>query len=190
MEKFLRAKHWQLFLITIISPLIIEIVFTSLFVIDNNPLGMLKIMPFIFGAFMFGLLGWMWSISIGLQPKVPGEVVMKVKKFKWLFYIPVVYFFVFFILMGSIRGASSQSRDFMFLFIVPMHLFSMFCMFYILYFTAKTFKTVELQRAVTFSDFAGEFFLFWFFPIGVWVLQPKINKMIDPEAWLFVQESA
>ena len=62
--------------------------------------------------------------------------------------------------------------------IVPVHLFAMFCIFYSLYFVAKTFKTVELQRTVTFSDFAGEFFLLWFYPIGIWIIQPKINRMI------------
>ena len=59
------------------------------------------------------------------------------------------------------------------------HILSMFGIFYSLYFVAKTFKTVELQREVTFSDFAGEFFMIWFFPIGIWVIQPKINKMIN-----------
>jgi hypothetical protein len=55
----------------------------------------------------------------------------------------------------------------------------MFCIFYTLYFVAKTFKTVELQREVKFSDFAGEFFMIWFYPIGIWIIQPKINKMIE-----------
>ena len=63
--------------------------------------------------------------------------------------------------------------------IVPLHLFSMFCIFYCLYFVAKTFKTVELQREVSFSDFAGEFFMIWFFLIGIWIVQPKVNKMIE-----------
>ena len=47
-----------------------------------------------------------------------------------------------------------------------------------LYKAAKTIKTVELQKKVTFSDFAGEFFLLWFSPIGIWILQPKINKFV------------
>jgi bacteriorhodopsin len=63
--------------------------------------------------------------------------------------------------------------------VVPLHLFSMFYIFYTLYFAAKTVKTVELQREVTFSDFAGEFFLIWFYPVGVWIIQPKVNKMIE-----------
>lgn len=63
--------------------------------------------------------------------------------------------------------------------IVPLHLFSMFCIFYCLYFVSKTIKTVELQREVSFSDFAGEFFMIWLFPIGVWIVQPKINRMME-----------
>jgi hypothetical protein len=55
----------------------------------------------------------------------------------------------------------------------------MFGFLYSFYFVAKTFKTVELQREVAFSDFVGEFFLLLLFPIGVWIIQPKINKMID-----------
>jgi hypothetical protein len=51
-----------------------------------------------------------------------------------------------------------------------------------LYFVAKTFKTVELQREVSFSDFVGEFFMIWFYPVGIWIIQPKINKMIEEQS--------
>jgi hypothetical protein len=61
--------------------------------------------------------------------------------------------------------------------ILPLHLFAMFCIFYCLYFVAKTIKTAELQREVSFSDFVGEFFMLWFYPIGIWILQPKINQI-------------
>lgn len=63
--------------------------------------------------------------------------------------------------------------------IIPLHVFSIFCIFYSYYFVSKTFKTVELQREASFSDFAGEFFMIWFYPIGIWILQPKINKMVS-----------
>ena len=58
--------------------------------------------------------------------------------------------------------------------IIPLHLFSMFCIFYLI---AKTIKTAELQRKVGFGDFAGEFFLLWFYFIGIWINQPKVNKL-------------
>lgn len=65
--------------------------------------------------------------------------------------------------------------------IVPLHLLSMFGIFYSMYFTAKTLKTVELQREVVFNDFAGEFFLLWFNFVGVWILQPRINKLVEDD---------
>ena len=63
--------------------------------------------------------------------------------------------------------------------ILSLHLVAMICIFYCFYFAAKIIKTVELQKEVGFKDFVGEFFLTWYFPIGVWFLQPKINKMIE-----------
>lgn len=63
--------------------------------------------------------------------------------------------------------------------IIPLHLFSIFCMLFALYFIAKALKSVEIMKQARFNDFIGEFFLFWFFPIGIWFLQPRINKLFD-----------
>ena len=46
-------------------------------------------------------------------------------------------------------------------------------------FEAKVNQSAELQKEVRFSDFAGEFFLIWLFPIGVWFVQPKVNKIME-----------
>ena len=88
-------------------------------------------------------------------------------------------FFVFLDLAmsGAIENVPG-SNPAIFALIIPFHLFAMFCIFYCLYFVSKVFKTVELQRKVAFSDFAGEFFMIWFFIVGIWIIQPKINKMI------------
>jgi hypothetical protein len=45
----------------------------------------------------------------------------------------------------------------LFIIVIPLHLFSMFCTFYSLYFVAKTYKTVELQREVSYYTHKGEF---------------------------------
>jgi len=135
---------------------------------------------------VFGLLGWLWSIAIGLQTKVPTGVKMKVRKFRFFLLFTLVYILLFsaFItsefggIMDLETGNNQEMFAWMMRIIFPLHIFCMFCIFYCLYFVAKTFKTVELQRKVTFSDFAGEFFLFWFFPFGIWIVQPKINQMI------------
>lgn len=117
-DKFLKAKHWQLFLLTFGVPMIFQLLITGSMVSD-----------------------------IGMESN-PDPMVM----FSYMKFFPIMMI----IFMGVF-----------------------FCVIYSLYFVAKTFKTVELQREVKFSDFAGEFFMIWFYPIGIWIIQPKINKMIE-----------
>jgi hypothetical protein len=186
-EKFLKAKHWQIFMLTFGLPIILEIIAMPFMIIGNNPMVIMKIMPIMMIFFIVGFFGWFWAIAIGLQNKVPTGIKMKVKKFKVFFLIPLIYIILIFGFMGFAFGGILENGQQpsggmiggLVGIIVPLHLFSMFCIFYCLYFVSKTFKTVELQREVTFSDFAGDFFMIWFFPIGVWIVQPKINKMIE-----------
>ncbi len=186
-EKFLKAKHWQIFVITFGLPLLLQITLMPMTNSVNNPEIMMKIMPIIMIIFFVGFFGWFWSIAIGLQSKVPSGIKMKVRKFKILLFIPMIYIPLVFGLMDFVFDGSMQTVQepsgvmigVILSIIFPLHLLSMFGIFYSLYFVAKTFKTVELQREVSFSDFAGEFFMIWFFPIGIWVIQPKVNKMIE-----------
>ena len=141
----------------------------------------MEFFPIMIILFMGVFFGWFWSIALGLQRLISDELKLKVNRFKVFLFIPVVYMIFFFgVFMTSFT--SGGPNPIIFAIIFPLHLFSMFCIFYCLYFVAKTFKTVELQRKVTFSDFAGEFFMIWFYPIGIWIIQPKINKMIKEKA--------
>lgn len=195
-EKFLKAKHWQLFLLTFGIPMIFQFVMMGTMFSNigrgNNPdptfmFSYMKFFPIMMIIFMGVFFGWFWSVAVGLQSKVPEDIKMKVKKFKIFFFIPLVYMLFITLFMGvqmnglMINGTEPSGGliGSLVAVIVPLHLFSMFCIFYSLYFVAKTFKTVELQREVKFSDFAGEFFMIWFYPIGIWIVQPKINKMIE-----------
>jgi len=185
-EKFLKAKHWQIFMITIGLPMLLQMAMTPMLFDGANPGISVSHLMIVTVFYVFGLFGWLWAIAIGLQPKVPSGVKMKVRKFRIFLIFPLVYilFFSAFIIpvfggnMGLETGDNQEMFAGMMGIIFPLHIFCMFCIFYCLYFVAKTFKTVELQREVTFSDFAGEFFLFWFFPVGIWIVQPKINQMV------------
>jgi hypothetical protein len=195
MAIFLRMKHWQLFLLYFGIPFVVQLVFMfSLFTeLMHNPnplimMGYLKFFPVMMVLFVGTLFGWFWAVATGLQKLMPAGVKMKLTMFKVFFFIPLVYILlistvVAFVFTGNMANISNEPAPFFigFAIIFPIHLFSMFCIFYCLYFVAKTIKTVELQREVTFSDFAAEFFLTWFFFIGVWILQPRINKMVSRE---------
>ncbi|WP_339865898.1 hypothetical protein [uncultured Algoriphagus sp.] len=195
-ERFLKAKHWQLFLVTFGLPLIFQFIFmgkmSSSISSGTEPdqstmFTFLKIYPLLILPSGLVFFGWFWSVAIGLQSKIPENVIMKVKKFKLLFSILLVYLLFINLslpvlmngFMTSGTEPSNSQLGLVLSIIIPLHLFSMFCIFYSLYFVTKTFKTVELQREVDFSDFAGEFFMIWFYPIGIWMVQPRINKMIE-----------
>ena len=198
-ERFLRAKHWQLFLLTFGLPMIFQfIMMGTMFAgmgagVEADPSALFNffaVFPVLMIIFVGTFFGWLWSIAIGLQNKIPANVKMKTSTFKVFFFIPITYMLFIFIgmttIMSGFSGIFGSGEDpnaglvaGSMAIILPLHFFSMFCIFYCLYFVSKTFKTVELQRETTFSDYAGEFFLIWFYPIGVWVLQPKINKLIE-----------
>lgn len=193
-DTFLKAKHWQLFIVMLGIPLLFQFytmfnMFSNLDSESNpNPENIMKtfqIFPIIMILFSLVFFGWFWSIAIGLQKNIPEEIKMKVKKFKILFFIPFIYIIFFMIYTGGIFSGMGTNRfpnggGFVAI-ILPLHLFSMFCIFYSMYFVAKTIKTVELQRETGFGDFAGEFFLLWFYFIGIWVIQPKVNKLYGEE---------
>jgi len=191
-DRFLKAKHWQLFLIIFGIPMISQFIamgrMMSNMLSHQPPYSMIDFMaifPLIMAIVIGVLFGWFWSIAIGLQKLIPHNVELKVKRFKIFLFIPLTYMclinvFILFTISGIMDRASPNGIFIgsILAFVIPLHLFSIFCMFHTLYFVAKTIKTAELQREVTFSDYAGEFFLIWFFPIGIWFVQPKINKLI------------
>jgi hypothetical protein len=181
MKILLKIKHWQLFLILFGLPFGFQIIFISSMIGGHSDFlfNYFIFFPFLMVLYIAIFFGWFWSIAVGLQYKVPADVKMKVGRFKIFFFTPLIYilFIVGFMFIGF--GTGHQPHPGIFALIVPLHLFSMFCMFHNLYFVSKTIKTIELQREVIFSDFAGEFFLIWFFPIGIWFIQPKLNKFAE-----------
>ena len=187
MNIFLKAKHWHLFILNFAIPffsyfIIIGITVSKL-VSDQNPDPeiVFNYMPvfIIIGLLSYGVeLGWIWSVAMGLRKKLPEELKMKANAFKLFFFFPLIYFPIFIIVFFNVFEAYNIDPIF-FLFIVPLHFFAMFCMFYCMYFTARTLKTVEYQCKTNVSDYIAEMILIWFYPIGIWFLQPNINRIIS-----------
>jgi hypothetical protein len=196
-ENFLRAKHWQLFLLTFGVPFVFQIIMMSTVFaqigIDQNVepqfiFDALKIFPVMIAVLMVVHFGWIWSTGVGLQAKVPKELAMKVNKFKFLFTVPVLYISlltigIFLGLNGFFNEGFEEPNVGVIVGLVTigvlLHVFSLFCILYSIYFIAKTIKTIELQKEVSFSDFIGEFFMIWFYPVGIWFIQPRINEVIN-----------
>jgi len=183
MNFFLRLKHWQLFMLLMGIPFIGQIATFSLVFTFSDPFAVFAVMPLIMIIFMTAFFCWFYALGVNLHQKLPETVQTNLKRFKLFLFLPVAYIFLMVTIgpfaLSNISNLEVDPSPFFlsFAIILPMHLFSMFCIFYCLRFIAKTMKAVEWQRPVSFSDYAGEFFLIWFFPIGVWFIQPRINEL-------------
>jgi len=177
MRFLLRLKHWQLFSLTWGIAIIISVVSfsTNELIIELYPVMMLLLTA--------GFLGWIWAISVELHGLVPQGVPLPLRLFKLYFAIPIVYSLmitggvIYTIIKGDPQLDLTMSFFIGVLFIL--HLVSMVCIVLGIRFAAKTLKSIELGRHARFNDYVGEFFLIWFSIIGVWLLQPIINKLTE-----------
>jgi hypothetical protein len=199
MKKLLILKHWQLFILLFAVPFVAYIslmayLFTQM-VHQEVPLpaddpaaafgffsGVMGAVFIVLGVVMLLHFAWQYTLGSSLHKKLPAGVKMNLSLFKAFQIIPLVYMVLLCFFMADIFSdiqANETPNFYWFALIVPLHLFSIFCMFYSIYFNAKSLKAVELQRPVKGDEFIAEFFLLWFFLIGVWILQPRINRIFD-----------
>ncbi len=125
-------------------------------------------------ALMAVYMGWLLSIAVRANQKL--EEPLK-KSPRWMV-LGLVYAAGYLVgalvfLPGSLEHAGGVPG-----FIVPLHLLAMVAIIYALLFTAKSLVTLERNHASTFFEYSGPFFLLWFFPIGVWFVQPRVVKLL------------
>ncbi len=185
MKLFLKAKAWHLFTLTFLLPMALQF-FLGMKMTDTassemNPFPAMiyNYMGFLSASLVIVVItymGWFWAVGLGLQKLITPEHQLKTTWFKVALIIPLLYF-VFAAVYFVFSLKDNYIDPSFFNVMTPFHIVSMVCLFYCMYFTARTYKTVRLQKHVTFEGCMGEFFMIWFFPFGIWVLQPKINKL-------------
>jgi hypothetical protein len=182
MKRLLTIKHWQLFMLLLGIPLVFEFSMVGLVILNKNLkvifIG-LPIMMIICIGFFFS---WFYALGTNLHRRLPENAKMNLTVFKIFLFVPAAYFLFLLIVISILNQTNFTATPNLIIFVIVffMHLASMFCIFYCLYFIAKAFKSVESQKPVSFGDYIGEFLLFWLYPVGIWILQPRINKLFDP----------
>jgi len=121
-----------------------------------------------FLTLIFGIPIYFWMLAIGTKlkndnysPNFLTEIIFKIS-----IYYPLIYF-VFAIFNLLINGGIINS----------LHYLAMLSTLFAMIFTAKMLKSAEIQAEAVISDYLGDFFLVWFYPIGIWILQPRIHKL-------------
>lgn len=195
MKFFLKSKHWQLFIVVVGIPLMLQIVAAGIMIsrmfsfalsgTQPDASAMFELMSTVISVIMALCLIiyflWFYTLGINLHRKLPPSVKMNLNLFLFFISYPVVYIIAFcFFISRSIQftnGLPPFAFPTSILLIIPLHLVAMFCMFYCIYFVSKALKSAELQRDAVVGDYIIDFICFWFYFVGIWFLQPRINKL-------------
>jgi|SRR5579863_499719 len=171
---FLRARHWQIFLLLLALGIVGNVIIVT-FMLRPQASLQFQQLEIINGIvtipFLLCFLWWFWSMGSFLNSVVQPRLRLNGRFFAFALLYPSIYVFAFFVLINNAKPSL------LFALILPFHLLAMVCILYPLYFTSKSLVLAETNSSASFRDYAGAFFLLWFFPIGVWFTQPRINRL-------------
>ncbi len=156
----LRLKHWQVFLILMVGFIFSNLTWTNhdLFNLSINLVG--------------SILFFLWHVAIGLEltehlpPKEdPLTTLFIINTF--VIIISMIVIIVFF------DGYYSSNGLLGFLWVA----YLIFALIQFFIYLSKALYTLEKENAASFEQYVGYFLLFAFWPIGIWWIQPKLNKI-------------
>lgn len=148
------SKHWQVFLMFVIGFVLLEF---------SGP-----------GANMFAAtmyLLWLPLIGVRLMKFLPPYYKVHYRMFQASWVVMVMAFvYSYFI------STRSESAAFRLIFIVVGYT----CFFTMLAFIARGIKSLQTNDRATVNSYFGDIFLLLlFFPLGVWLIQPRLNILGD-----------
>lgn len=171
MKKLLSFKHWKLFLLIFIcgawtspSPL-------------KEFINLIAIVTFTLWIYAIGVYGQDRITKLGLKS-------MNLKLFKANILV-VGAFFLLGLFFPATQGEVSQIAKETFevediLYTIG-GLYLIFAIVQTVIFACKTIAKLEFKREVFFGDYFNNLLLMFFFFVGIWFLQPKVNRLIATE---------
>ena len=166
MKKILKFKHWQLFILIVLtgawtSPSPLKEIINSISIL----------------TFMI----WIYAIGIYGQEKLEllNLPTLKTELFKINIVLFPILLIISFLILPEQTAENTQSEfNIRTIIIIPITLYMFFAFFQTLVFACKTISMLELKREVKFSEYLKNLLLTLFLIFGIWVLQPKITKLI------------
>lgn len=161
MNFLLRLKSWQLFL---------------LFIVPYNFLSFSVLGIGLFLLWISVYVGWIYSIGVAMHALIPSKNKPRIIFFKCYSLLATTLLLATFVSghLGISNFIITYPFDLFVLF--PIGLFVNFSMWM---FAARMLESVIQGENVNRSDALKTFFMFWFFPIGVWYIQPAVKRVLE-----------
>lgn len=166
-----RIKHWQLFLIWILAfliGLIILIIEISIHLPEETGA---KTFPGFPAAFAYLIQGiWTYIVTIKLRQRYAPQIGINAGLFQSCLYFAMTYY-----ILGSLLPDVRESRI---LIAWLLNWAAFLSSLYAFYVAGSTLVASETQEVPRSRNAYLESLGFFLFPIGVWFLQPRINKIL------------
>jgi hypothetical protein len=154
---FVTAPAWKIFLLFVL-PVIL------LFIGPMASIPFYIFLPIVIIGIWTDLL-WIYSIGVLLHEKYSSYLNVPLFRFK----ICLIYNFLYSIFFVT----NIIPLDYL----GPFHLISFVCNMYALYFMSKLIVLIERKKEVKFQDYISTFIFAWLYFVGVWQIQPRVNKL-------------
>jgi hypothetical protein len=177
MNKVLKLKSWQTFGLIIIMPILLIAIGAVLAKITE-----MKALGFLFAilaalTMMISYYGWIWATGIALFKQGIFNSKLNLNAFRFLF---VFALFLFLIITPILEPILSVAG----LFVIQIT--SLLSFLYCIYFISAVIRDLESKRNIKNSFMIIDFILIWILPIGIWFIQPRINRILtykEENAW-------
>lgn len=119
-----------------------------------------------------------WTLGIGekLYNKLKDKSILNLKRFKIQIAFVVVYILIVLVMLGGyeINNKNIEEWGWRAWVIIPLHLIVMYFIFHTIYFLSRCISVLRNKK----EGYGWYMLGFWFFPIGVWIIQPRIIELI------------
>lgn len=171
---FLRAKHWQLFLLPFML-FIGKIGFLASLETTAPSAGTFPRISLLYGIVIvlsiLCILGWFWSLGSFLNAVVQPPLRLKTRLFRFAIGYTTLY------VLALIAVFQSADPNVLEVAILPFGFLAIFCIFYLMYFVSKCLVLAQTGKPTSPLHYLGPFILIWLFPIGLWIIQPRVNRL-------------
>lgn len=159
LDKILTIKPWALFLSAMLFAILAE-----------TKIGVLYMILWC-GLFTY------WTLRVGeeLHKRLEDKSILNLKRFKYQIAFVVIYFIIVFPFGGyEITNENISDYGWTVWAIIPLHLILMYSIIHTIYFLSKCMVTLRNKHEFSLWYMMG----FWVFPIGIWVIQPRIIELL------------
>jgi hypothetical protein len=174
MKWLLNLRAWQLFIFFAGPPVLFIFLLVVFFPEFDSPLMQYRA---IF-ALPPNVMACLWYLSIGVNLQSARDE-YNLAKYLWFVRIAFLIVVAYLIFVGyytSFVDSETLPDDLIF---VVISILTGCAFIYMILFTAKTLRTIELGREVTTGEYVTDAFLLFCFLVGVWIIQPRINKIVE-----------